>query len=130
MPCGPRRDPHPGDGRQGDGFSEVIPSAAKRASARRSAELGKAFIEQPAATEKILRHLALWPALSWSKGPAPAHRPPAGYPLPYFLQRVAIATESVSDPSRATRAQIAGPDGAVRLGTSLRRSAFAPLVST
>jgi hypothetical protein len=42
-----------------------------------------AFIEQPAVIEKILRHLALWPAS--------AHSPPAGYPLPHSLQRVALA---------------------------------------
>ncbi len=42
-----------------------------------------AFIEQPAVTEKILTHLGLWPAR--------AHSPPAGYPLPFSLQRVAAA---------------------------------------
>ena len=51
----------------------------------------KKHFEQPTVIEKILRHLALCSALSWSKGPAPAHRPPAGYPLPYSLQRVALA---------------------------------------
>jgi hypothetical protein len=50
-----------------------------------------AFMEQPAVIEKILRHLALRSALSWSKGPAPAHSPPAGYPLPNSLQWVALA---------------------------------------
>jgi hypothetical protein len=49
------------------------------------------FIEQPAVIEKIVTHLALCAALSWSKGPAPAHSPPAGYPLPDSLQRVALA---------------------------------------
>ena len=33
-----------------------------------------AFIEQSAVIEKILRHLALCSALSWSKGPAPEIR--------------------------------------------------------
>jgi hypothetical protein len=42
-----------------------------------------AFIAPPAEIETMLRHLAL--------GPAPAHSPPAGYPLPYSLQRVALA---------------------------------------
>ena len=50
-----------------------------------------AFIEQPTVIEKILRHLARCSALSWSKGPAPAHSPPPGYPLPDSLQRVALA---------------------------------------
>lgn len=36
-----------------------------------------AFIEQPEVIEKILTHLGLFPALSLSKGPAPAHSPPA-----------------------------------------------------
>jgi len=65
-------------------FSEVIPSAAKRAWARLITQVYEvdplvcprcagsmriiAFIEQPAVIEKILRHLALWPA--------PAHSPP------------------------------------------------------
>jgi hypothetical protein len=51
----------------------------------------QAFFAQPAVIEKTLRHLALCSALSWSKGPTPAHGPPAGYPLPYFLQGVALA---------------------------------------
>ena len=50
-----------------------------------------AFIEQPAVIEKILTHLGLCAALSWSKGPAPAQSPPAGHPLPDSLQRVALA---------------------------------------
>jgi hypothetical protein len=33
--------------------------------------------------EKILTHLGLWPAQ--------AHSPPAGYPLPFSLQRVVTA---------------------------------------
>ena len=36
-----------------------------------------AFIEQPEVIEKILALLGLFPALSLSKGPAPAHSPPA-----------------------------------------------------
>ncbi len=40
-----------------------------------------AFIEQPEVIEKILSHLGLWPA----------HGPPAGYPLPFSLQRVVAA---------------------------------------
>ena len=71
-------------------FNEIIPSAAKHAWARLIKQVYEvdllvcprcagpmriiAFIEQPAVIEKILRHLALWPAT--------AHRPPAGYPLP------------------------------------------------
>jgi len=59
-------------------FSEVIPSAAKRAWARLIKQVYEvdplvclrcagsmriiAFIEQPAVIEKILRHLALWPS--------------------------------------------------------------------
>jgi hypothetical protein len=50
-----------------------------------------AFIEQPVVIEKMLRHPARCSARSWSKGPAPAHSPPAGYPLPESLQRVALA---------------------------------------
>ena len=50
-----------------------------------------AFIEQAAVIEKILTHLGLCHALSWSKGPAPAQSPPAGDPLPDSLQRVALA---------------------------------------
>ncbi len=42
-----------------------------------------AFIEQPEDIEKILTHLGLWPAH--------AHGPPAGYPLPFSLQRVVAA---------------------------------------
>ena len=42
-----------------------------------------AFIEQPAAIEKILTPLGLWPAR--------AHSPPGGYPLPFSLQRVVAA---------------------------------------
>jgi len=43
-----------------------------------------AFIEQPEVIEKILTHLALWPA--------PAHSSPvAGYALPSSLQRVVAA---------------------------------------
>jgi len=42
-----------------------------------------AFLEQPDVIAKILTHLGLWPA--------PAHSPPAGYPLPDSLQRVALA---------------------------------------
>jgi hypothetical protein len=72
--------------------SEGIPSAAKRAWARLITQVYDidplvcprcagpmriiAFIEQPAVTEKILRHLAPCSAPSWSKGPAPAHSPP------------------------------------------------------
>ena len=79
--------------------------------------------------EKILRHLARCSALSWSKGLAPAQSPPAGYPLRESLQRVALAASFVLDPSRATRAQSVGPDGAVRRGTGLPHSDFVPLVS-
>jgi hypothetical protein len=50
----------------------------------------RVYTEKPTVIEKVLRHLALCPALNWAKGPAPAHRPPAGYPLPYSLQRVAL----------------------------------------
>ena len=50
-----------------------------------------AFIEQPAVIEKLLTHLGSGVALNWSKGPAPAHSPPAGHPLPDSLQRVALA---------------------------------------
>jgi hypothetical protein len=50
-----------------------------------------AFIEQPAVIEKLLTHLGSCAALNWSKGPAPAHSPPAGHPLPDSLQRVALA---------------------------------------
>jgi hypothetical protein len=42
-----------------------------------------AFIDQAAVIEKILTHLGLWPAN--------AHSPPAGYPLPFSLQRVVAA---------------------------------------
>jgi hypothetical protein len=42
-----------------------------------------AFIEQAEVIEKILTHLGF--------RPAPAHSPPAGYPLPDSLQRVALA---------------------------------------
>ncbi len=42
-----------------------------------------AFIDQAAVIEKILTHLGLWPAH--------AHSPPAGYPLPFSLQRVVAA---------------------------------------
>jgi hypothetical protein len=42
-----------------------------------------AFIEQPVVIKNILTHLGLWPA--------PAHSPPAGYPLLDSLQRVALA---------------------------------------
>jgi hypothetical protein len=42
-----------------------------------------AVSEQPEVIEKILPHLGLWPAH--------AHSPPAGYPLPFSLQRVVAA---------------------------------------
>ena len=42
-----------------------------------------ALIDQAAVIEKILTHLGLWPAH--------AHGPPAGYPLPFSLQRVVAA---------------------------------------
>jgi hypothetical protein len=41
------------------------------------------IIEQSEVIAKILTHLGLWPAR--------VHRPPAGYPLPDSLQRVAVA---------------------------------------
>jgi hypothetical protein len=62
--------------------------------------------------EKSFIYLGMWAAS--------AHSPPVA----------SLAAYSVSDPSRATRAQIVGTDGAVRPGTGLRRSDFAPLVST
>ncbi len=118
-------------------FREVAPSVATRAWARLIKQVDEtepllgprcagpmrliAVIEQPAGIETILRPLALWPA--------PAQSPPAGYPLLYSLQRVALAAESVSDPARATRAQRVGTDDAVRPGTGPRRAAVAPLVS-
>ncbi|MEI8190568.1 MAG: hypothetical protein WCI75_12725 [candidate division NC10 bacterium] len=88
-------------------FIEVSHCAAKRAWARLIKQVAEvdplvcprcagpmriiAFIEQPALNEKILIHLGLCAALSWSKGTASAHSPPAGYPLRYSLQRVALA---------------------------------------
>jgi hypothetical protein len=42
-----------------------------------------AFIEHAAVIEKILTHLGPWPAH--------VHSPPAGYPLPFSLQRVVAA---------------------------------------
>jgi hypothetical protein len=80
-------------------FSEIAPSVAKRAWARLIKQVYEvdplvcprcagamriiAFIEQPEVIAKILTHLGIWPA--------PAHSPPAGYPLPKSLQRVALA---------------------------------------
>jgi len=80
--------------------SEVAPSAAKRAWARLIKQVYEvdplvcprcggemriiAFIEQPEVIEKILTHLGLCSALSWSKGPASAHSPPAGVPVAPF----------------------------------------------
>jgi hypothetical protein len=46
-----------------------------------------AFIEQAEVIEKILTRLGLWPA--------PAHSPPPEYPLPFFLQPVALAAQGV-----------------------------------
>jgi hypothetical protein len=78
-------------------FSEAAPSAAKRAWARLIKQVYEvdplvcarcggpmriiAFIEQPEVIEQILAHLGLCSALSLSKGPAPAHSPPAGVPV-------------------------------------------------
>jgi hypothetical protein len=42
-----------------------------------------ALTGQPAVIEKILLNLDPWPA--------PANSPPAGYPLPFSLQRVVAA---------------------------------------
>jgi len=42
-----------------------------------------AFSDQPAVVDTIRGHIALWAA--------PANGAPAGYPLPYSLQRVALA---------------------------------------
>ena len=88
-------------------FREVSHGAAKRAWARliKQAYEGDplvcprcagpmriiAFIAQPAVIEKILTHLGLCADLSGSKGPASAHRPPAGPPVPDSLPRVARA---------------------------------------
>jgi len=88
-------------------FSEVSHCAAKRAWASLIKQVYEvdplvcprcagpmriiAFIEQPAVIEKILRHLALWPCPEPVEGSAPTHSPPAGYPLPDSLQRVAVA---------------------------------------
>ena len=78
---------------------EILPSASGRALQQQWARLIKqvyeadpllcpqgggpmriiAFIEQPEVIEEILTHLGLWPAQ--------AHSPPAGYPLPFSLQR-------------------------------------------
>jgi hypothetical protein len=74
-------------------FSEVAPSAAKRAWARLIKQVYEvdplvcprcagamrimAFIEQPEVIAKILAHLGLCFALSGSKGPACVHSPPA-----------------------------------------------------
>ena len=76
-----------------EAFSEVAPSAAKRAWARLIKQVYEtdplvcprcggtmrilAFIEQPEVIAKILTHLGLYPALSWSKGSTPAHSPPS-----------------------------------------------------
>jgi hypothetical protein len=80
-------------------FSQVSGTAAKHAWARLIKQVYEvdplvcprcagamriiAFLEQPDVIAKILTHLGLWPA--------PAHSPPAGYPLPDSLQRVALA---------------------------------------
>ena len=48
-----------------------------------------AFIEQPEGIAKILTHLGLGPALSWSKGSTPAHSPPS--PSPPVLPRAVAA---------------------------------------
>jgi hypothetical protein len=48
-----------------------------------------AFIEHPEGIAKILTHLGLGPALSWSKGSTPAHSPPS--PSPPVLPRAVAA---------------------------------------
>jgi hypothetical protein len=81
---GKRRKAEGAERKSIEDFSEATPSAAKRAWARLIKQVYEvdplvcprcagpmriiAFIEQPAVIEKILRHLALWPA--------PAHSPP------------------------------------------------------
>jgi len=96
---GKRRKAQGGESTTIEEFTEVSGSAAKRAWARLIQQAYEvdplvcprcagamriiAFLEQPEVIAKILTHLGLWPARGQS--------PPAGYPLPDSLQRVALA---------------------------------------
>ncbi len=92
MSRGKRRKAQGEDPSRIEAFSEVAPSAAKRAWARLIKQVYEvdplvcprcggamrifAFIEQLNVIEKILTHLGLWPAS--------AHSPPAGVPVAPF----------------------------------------------
>ena len=108
-----------------DEYSEVSASAATRAWARLIKQVYEvdplgcprcagpmriiAFIEQPAVIEKILRHLALWPA--------PAHSPP--------VHSIAGESVSASYHSRADSARLGGADGfGARQATRLHAPPF------
>jgi hypothetical protein len=80
-----------------------------------------AFIEQPEVSAKSLTHL---PACAEGRQgglwPPQAHRPPAGYPLPFSLQRVIAA-----EPDRGTRRPTRGAasSGRPRPGIAPRQAA-------